>query len=60
MLCEILLEQKIRSPKFRTDTPIILKIPPKSVSYELLLALRCFVNMGPGNFDAESRKSRNV
>ncbi len=28
---------------------IIFKIFPKSTSYELLLALRCFVNMGPGH-----------
>ena len=30
-----------------TDTPIILGVAPKFNCYELLLALRFFVNMGP-------------
>ncbi len=45
MLCEILLEQVLDLGL----TPFIFMISPKSASYDLLLALRCFVNTGPGH-----------
>ncbi len=36
----------VKKVKSQSTTP--LRFSPKSVSFELLLALRCFVNTGPG------------
>ncbi len=48
MLKRFVKYSQFRNPKFRTNKPIILLFfSPKLVSYELHLALICFVNTGP-------------
>uniref|UniRef100_A0A8C1W3I8 DDE Tnp4 domain-containing protein n=1 Tax=Cyprinus carpio TaxID=7962 RepID=A0A8C1W3I8_CYPCA len=46
--CTIIQEvASVHQASLQLTRPLFLRFSPKSASYELLLALRCFVNMGP-------------